>query len=82
MHGGSRLVSSSKLSSGNRQVQPPAVSVTPLPLHLHLWHYLGDTAVYVPVQHITQLSMGEMLYWFHHGVYLPEHVRWPAYVKQ
>ena len=69
-------------TAGWWQVQPHAVSVAPPPLHLHLWHYLGNTAVYVPMQHIAQRGIGEMLYWFHHGVYLPEQVRWPAFVKR
>ena len=58
------------------------MSVTSPPLHLHLWHYLGNTAVYVPLQHIAQAGTGEMLYWFHHRVYLPERVKWPAFVTR
>ena len=60
-------------------VQPPTVSVTPPPLHLHLWHYLGNTAAYVPMQ---RPGTGEMMYWFHHGTYLPERARWLAFVRQ
>ena len=67
---------------GGWQVQPPAVFVTPPPLHFHLRRYLGNTAVCLPPQLIAQPSTGEMLHWFHHGVYLPEHVWWPAFVKQ
>ena len=69
-------------TAGSWQVQPPAVSLTPPPLHLHLWHYLSNTVVCVPLQRIAQLGAGEMLYWFHHGVWLPEHVRWATFVKQ
>ena len=38
--------------------------------------------MYVPLQRITQSGAGGMLYWFHHIVYLPEQIRWLAFVRR
>ena len=51
-------------------------------LHLPRWHYLGNTAVYVPMHGIAQPGIVEVMYWFGKGTYLPERARWAAFVRQ
>ena len=57
---------------GNWVLQPPEWSVLPPALHLHLWHYLANTFVYVPQRRIAQHRDGEMVYWFHLKAHFPE----------
>ena len=63
-------------------VQPLKSSVVPPALHLHLWHYLANTSVYVPQWHIAQPGDGEMVYGFHLKAHLPEQARWPTFVQR
>ena len=65
-------------AAGSWIVQPPESSVVPPALHLHLWHYLAHTSIYVPQRRIAQPGDGDMLYWFHLQAHLPQRAKWPT----
>ena len=54
----------------------------PTTMQLHLQHYLYRVAIYVPHRRLAQSGLRNTLYWFHHSVQLPDHVRWPVFVSQ
>ena len=64
------------------QILPHAATTMQVAMHVHLWHYCGNTAVCVPQRGLMQLGKGDMLYLFHHRVHLPEPTMWPVFVTQ